>query len=133
VGGAAGAYVVACGKHVHANYFGEGGDLYSIRIGEPASVEDGPVATRSGIEVSPQPFAAGGTIRWIGGPASADLAILDAQGALIRTLRGAPSGESIAARWDGLDARGRAVPAGVYFCRSLDGGAKVPAKIVMTR
>jgi hypothetical protein len=34
-------YVAACGKHIHANDFGSGGDLYSIRVGPacPADID----------------------------------------------------------------------------------------------
>jgi len=134
VGGANGAYVITCGKHVHANNFGSGGDLYSIRLGNPASVEEPAVAGRSEIRIYPQPFVAGGTIRLIGATAPAALAILDAQGSLIRMLScDAPSGGAAAVRWDGLDARGQAVPAGVYFCRVVGGVSRVSAKLVMSR
>jgi len=37
-----GVYVAACGKHVHANEQGRGGDLYSILVTDPSAVRDRP-------------------------------------------------------------------------------------------
>ncbi len=134
VGSAGAAYVITCGKHVHANNFGDGGDLYAVRLGNPASVDEAGISGGPRIEIAPQPMVAGGKIRLLGASAAGTLAILDAQGSLVRTLPlDGRDGGSAAAYWDGFDARGQAVPAGVYFCRATGGSARASAKLVVTR
>lgn len=74
----------------------------------------------------PNPSRGATEIRLLRPDARARAVILDARGAVVRTLPSPPF------RWDGRDARGSAVPAGVYFYR-LDGGAPHAGRIVLLR
>ncbi len=54
---AAGTFVAACGKHIHANQSGRGGDLLSIRLDDPVGVgTPGRGLATSSLEVYPNPF-----------------------------------------------------------------------------
>lgn len=129
-----GVYVVTCGKHIHANDFGEGGDLYCARLGEQSSVETASGPQRPGIQILPQPMLRGGTIRLTGAPSPSGFAIVDAAGSLVRLLEcGRQPGEAASVRWDGMNSRGELVPAGVYFCRPTGVGAIGSAKLVVAR
>jgi len=62
------------------------------------------------------------------------LAIYDAQGRLVRELVSAQQTAGTYTRgWDGIDAYGAPVAAGVYFCRLMAGKAASFLKIVVTR
>jgi len=67
----------------------------------------------------PNPFGLETTIRYdLAQPAVVDLQLHDTAGRLVRTLERSTWHEAgrYATSWDGRDARGRHVPAGVYFC-----------------
>ncbi len=67
----------------------------------------------------PNPFRAATRIRYtLGRPGRVDVAVYDAAGRRVRVLeRGRDDAGSHQVTWDGRDAFGRAVPAGVYFVR----------------
>jgi len=58
-----------------------------------------------------------------------EASVYDVTGRRIREL--APGIESV--RWDGLDAHGRPVPAGVYFVRARQAGRAENLRIVRLR
>lgn len=81
--------------------------------------------------VYPNPFRTRVTIelRGTGGPGIHRLEVLDVTGRLVRAL--APIGGEVAAIvWDGRDAAGLRVPAGVYFVRALGNGTSETRKLV---
>jgi len=105
-------------------YAGMDLDAVTVLHGGATSVEPIVLATNSRLRCIPNPSRVGGAVQilasWDGGIAtnmpavgSADLSIFDTAGRLQRRLglRGD------AAVWDGRDAQGRLVPAGVYWVR----------------
>jgi hypothetical protein len=67
-------------------------------------------------------------------PSRAILSIYSVDGSLIRTLAaGLERPGRHSTRWDGLDARGNSVSAGVYFCQLQSSRGLVTCKIVLTR
>ena len=79
--------------------------------------------------ISPGPFELSYTLARAG---EADLAVTDASGRTVRTLvSGMAEPGVFSARWDGRDASGRRLAAGVYFCR-LDADETVTARLVLT-
>lgn len=84
---------------------------------------------------SPNPFTTSTEIRFaLPRAAHADLAIYDTAGRVVRQLVGArvDAGAHVA-RWDGADASGRALAAGVYFYRFVADGASETRKLVILR
>lgn len=66
--------------------------------------------------------------------ATATFQVFDARGRLVRRLRGTTLGATAEAAWDGRDARGAALPAGVYFYRlDLAGHVSASGRAVLTR
>ncbi len=120
VGGRYPAYVTACGKHVHANQYGSGGDLYLIMISPPTGLpEETAPASPIALTNHPNPFNPATTLRWRQAEAGqATLAIFDTAGRRLRTLaeRRFAVGEQ-EVRWDGRDDLGRALPSGIYMAR----------------
>ncbi len=121
-GGRYPAYVTACGKHVHANEFGNGGDLFMIMVSHPTGLpEETTPASRLAVTSYPNPFNPATTLRWNQATAGrATLAIFDTAGRRLRTLveRRFEAGEQ-EARWDGRDDLGRALPSGVYMAKLI--------------
>jgi hypothetical protein len=98
----------------------------------------GAIDGRGGVAIAarPVPGVAPITLDWEG---SADaigsaqhLDVLDLGGRLVRRvpLGGEPGGSWA---WDGRDAEGRSVPAGLYFARLASGGRHAEARIVLIR
>jgi hypothetical protein len=83
--------------------------------------------------VTPQPFRAGGSIEFSlrdAGPV--DLVVYDSAGRRVAVLRrGTFSAGRHTVGWDGRDAAGRRVPAGVYFCRFTAGGLSQSRRVVL--
>ncbi|MFI5371526.1 MAG: M1 family aminopeptidase, partial [Candidatus Eisenbacteria bacterium] len=80
----------------------------------------------------PNPFSGGTTTRLtLGMAARVDAEVLDASGRRVRVIASGvfASGEHALA-WDGRDAAGRLVPAGVYWLRVRAGGDEVVRKMV---
>lgn len=101
----------------------------------------GALGGRSGVALAarPQPSAAPVTLDWQGDEALLDredsghqLLIHDIGGRLVRRfdLPRQPGGRQI---WDGRDALGRAVPAGLYLARLRSGSATASARVVLIR
>lgn len=92
---------------------------------DPTAIDDLPVAAGSVLETNaPNPMDSFTTLRFrLSNSSDARLAIYDASGRLVRTLVNGPlSSGSHQIGWDGRDARGFEVEAGVYFYR-LEAGA----------
>ena len=67
-----------------------------------------------------------------GGPGSAEVAVYDISGRLVRQLtRGRYAAGYESATWDGRDEGGQSVGAGLYFLRALSGGEKHIVKFVV--
>jgi hypothetical protein len=88
-----------------------------------------------GLAAAPNPIAAGGTTLRYSVPEAgrARLRVLDVAGRLVRTLRDAPlAAGDHATSWDGRDAGGRRVAAGVYFA-VLDAAGRAESRRVVVR
>jgi hypothetical protein len=94
---------------------------------------DSPVASLS--PASPNPFRHGTTIAYGNGRAGpVAVTVHDVQGRLVATLLDrfeAGSGGTV--RWNGTDALGRPVAAGVYFCRIATGPQARTERLVLVR
>ena len=101
-----------------------------------AVVDAGPPAfTGPGLRaISPNPALVGESSRVSFAPAQAGrvrLDVYDVRGALVRRLLDAERpAEASSVAWDGRDAAGRAVPAGVYFIELRSAGRSDRAKVV---
>jgi hypothetical protein len=81
----------------------------------------------------PNPFRAPGELGFeLPTAAHISLSICDAGGRRLRTLRDGTEGAGLhVLRWDGRDASGAAVPAGIYFVQLVAGGDTQTRKIVL--
>jgi len=75
------------------------------------------------LRASPNPFHQATDIEFASAPGR--VVVHDVQGRLVRSWTGLDAAGS-RVRWDGTDARGRAVASGVYFVRTLGGPAETP-------
>lgn len=105
-------------------------------VGAATAVEEVPEAYAATLNAYPNPFNPRVTISFaVSAPTVGELAVFDVTGRKVRTLA---SGVFLAGEqdvvWDGVDARGRAVPSGVYLVR-LDAGsdAGVSRKVQLVR
>ena len=116
-----GAYVSACGKNVHANQMGSGGDLYSVEVDLPnsTSLPDGPAVGKLSLTAFPNPFNPQVTLRFVlpeAGSATLDIFALD--GRKVRQIaRGNFPAGSQDFLWDGRDSAGQTTASGVYLAR----------------
>ena len=110
----------------------------------PVSPEDGSVtgapspprgpSVRS-ISASPNPFVERTSLRFVlTEPGAPRVSVFDVSGRLVRSF--APTGGAgipVEVVWDGRDARGRNVPAGLYFVRVGAGGPELNWRVVKLR
>lgn len=83
------------------------------------------------LRASPNPFRQATDIEFASAPGR--VVVHDVQGRLIRSWGGLDAAGS-RIRWDGTDARGRAVASGIYFVRTLGGQAGTrPLRVVRMR
>lgn len=87
------------------------------------------------LAATPNPFKGSTRIAFeLGSPEHVTLRIHDVTGALVRTLLDGERGPGrVEEDWDGRDAAGRALPAGVYFCRLLTTSTSLSGKLVRAR
>lgn len=57
----------------------------------------------------------------------------DLAGRIVRTLHDGPAADGASLAWDGRDADGRALPAGVYFVRGVAAGQSVTRRVLRVR
>lgn len=68
------------------------------------------------------------------GEGHAEITVHDVAGRVVRVLSGAPGGSGRhAVPWDGLDASGHSVPAGVYLCRVRHAAGSATGKVTILR
>jgi hypothetical protein len=125
----------ACGKHVHANEFGSGGDLYAFEVGPPTQVPENTPALALHMSAFPNPFNPKVTL-------GVDL---NEGGALLleiyspdgRKLREVASGHYSAGphsfQWDGKNTAGQDLPSGVYLARAKSADGEAMERLVMLR
>jgi hypothetical protein len=96
-------------------------------VGEPTAL-----ASLTLSPAAPNPFSAASRIGFsLAAPGRVEVAVFDVDGRRVRTLVDATLGAgSHEARWDGADASGRAVGAGVYFVRLAAAGQAVSRRLV---
>lgn len=136
-----GAYVAACGKHVHANQSGRGGDLYSIHVDPPTGLPDRLAADTLVPRLEPNvpnPFNPVTSITYsipdALGASPVRLGVYHPSGRLVRTLvvgREGPGTHTVV--WDGTDMTGRSVASGVYFYRLDAGGEALTERMVLLK
>lgn len=106
------------------------GSVNRIRFNGTTGVEPGALAERT-LVASPNPFVRAVDLSFrLAAPERVRLAIFDLSGREVATLLdGAATAGENHARWDGLDARGGRVRAGVYFARLDRGGVGPPVTL----
>jgi len=128
-------YVSACGKNVHANQFGNGGDVYAAVVGAATAIADDRIEWKSALGVFPNPFNPRTTLRCTlpqAGGIELDIFVLD--GRLLRRLvRGSYPAGSHDFTWDGFDDQGRPVPSGTYLARLRTTRDAAVRRIVLLR
>jgi hypothetical protein len=117
-----GSHATACGKHVHGNQMGRGGDIILINTDIVGLEEHEPgdaALVCAHFSVTPNPFIEYADIRmWLSSNINdVSLKIYDATGQLVRDLSSSVHSSYATAgiRWDGQDYLGRKLPAGVYL------------------
>jgi hypothetical protein len=112
-------------------------DIYAQRMLQtPTGVEDTPRAPGLALlRVHPNPFTGStGIDVELASGASVTLDVFDVTGRRVRSdARGAMAAGLQRIPFDGRDDAGRALAAGVYFCRVIAGGAGVTGKMVIVR
>lgn len=117
-----GLHATACGKHIHLNAFGRGGDIVMINTDIPAVSENNPAnkpKTSCFISANPNPFRTGTMISYyLPATTNVRLEVFDLSGAKIATLlnENQTTGYKCIA-WSGLDFQNKQSPAGVYFVK----------------
>jgi hypothetical protein len=133
-GGRYPAFFVGGGKHVHANEFGSGGDLY---FGEVSPATAAPALPGAGFALSAQPNPSRGESTLSlslprAGAAQVDLFGVDGRH-LRRLLAGPQAAGELRLAWDGRDSEGRALPSGVYLARATASGRAATLRLVLMR
>lgn len=109
-------------------------DLYIARVAGDGAVTAGEsVVAGATVRAAPNPFRESTTISFrasLPGEA-ATVSLFDTTGRLVRTLRAGAGAPSVA--WDGRDASGRSVAAGVYWCRVDAPTGRVSGRIVRVK
>ncbi|MCP4545734.1 MAG: T9SS type A sorting domain-containing protein [bacterium] len=128
-------YVSACGKHVHANEMGSGGDLYAAAAGVITAIEDDIAPPQSALGIFPNPFNPTTTLRCLLPEAGRiDLDIYGADGRLLRTLaQGTFTAGTHNFTWNGLDDAGQPQASGIYLARLRTAGSVVTEQVVLVR
>ena len=120
-------------RTLRAATFGNG--VYEIVLPETSSSVDVVDGSATWLEASPNPFRAATTVQLsLAKTSSVDVAVYDATGRRIRSLvQGERPAGVVDATWDGLDANGVRVAAGVYFVRAVGPELSESRKITYLR
>jgi len=128
------AYFAGGGKHVHANEFGSGGDLYFGNVAPATAVPTLP-GTGLALGAQPNPSRGESTLSLSlprRGAAQIDLYSIDGRH-LRRLWAGDAAGETQRVSWDGRDGEGRALPSGIYLARATAAGESATLRLVLMR
>ncbi len=115
-----GSYATACGKHVHANVMGHGGDIVMINT-DITGIRSDDFANlqleSAHITCYPNPFKNKTDIRYqmTDNSAKAVLKIYDISGQLVKSFRITPYALRNTLSWDGTDSSNRKLGSGVYI------------------
>ncbi len=132
--GGTGIVASGCGKHVHANEFGSGGDLYVFEVGPPTDAPDA-AATALRMAAYPNPFNPKVTLSVeLASAGPLELAIYSADGRLLRQLAAGdfPAGYR-QFDWDGKNAAGQDLPSGVYMARAKSAEGENVKRLVLMK
>lgn len=134
-----GTYYYAARGHNAPRGWGDFGQLKRVGVGT-SGVEGGEITYPGPVDVSfgpvsPNPLGSRSAVRfWTSGPTEAGLTLYDVQGRLLRTVfSGRVPGGEHAVAWDGRNAYGQRLPAGVYFFRLEAAGRVFTEKAVLLR
>jgi hypothetical protein len=129
-------YVIQHNRNPFVDHPGVRRDDLGYQLGV-AGVADPPARDRLVLRQNqPNPFAASTSIRFdLPRRAAVSLAVYDIGGREVRSLVGGAALEpgSHAIAWDGRDAAGAPLRAGIYFCRLRAGGGAETKRMVLTR
>ncbi|KPK68261.1 hypothetical protein AMJ87_12195 [candidate division WOR_3 bacterium SM23_60] len=131
-----GSYATACGKHVHANQMGRGGDIILIETGIIGIHSDD--FTRSPekfmLDIQPNPFSKRTVIRCeMRDESEQKLKIYDVTGALVKQWNHPTIQQSNCVSWSGTDQADRQLSAGVYFVQLETSSRTIAKKAVLLR
>ena len=133
-----GHYATACGKHIHGNAMGRGGDIVMINTDLIAVYENNLVNKRKEscfISTNPNPFRTGTMVGYyLPATTNVRLEIFDPSGTKIATLLNEKQTAGYKCiEWSGLDFQKKRSPAGVYFIKlTTDDGSRTN-RLVLVR
>ncbi len=133
-----GSYATACGKHVHANVMGHGGDIVMVNA-DITGIGSDDFAKLQGesayIACYPNPFKNKTDIRYqmTDNSAEAVLKIYDTSGRLIKQWDYATMRLSEHIAWDGTDDQKRQLPDGVYIVQLETLNYRGTQKLILLR
>lgn len=133
-----GLYATACGKHIHGNAMGRGGDIIMINTDVIAVSEDNRenVRTETGfISANPNPFSAGTVVSYcLATATNIKLEVFNTSGAKIATLLNEKQDAGFKhTEWSGLDHQNKRCPTGVYFVKLTTDRGSISSQVVLTR
>ncbi len=134
-----GSYATACGKHVHANQMGRGGDIVMIDTDLTGIRTEGitHIPNESALSIHPNPFSKLTTVSF--GVDSrqesvVSIKIYDIAGSLVQSFGSLPCAPgSMHVSWDGTDGANRQLPGGVYFVQLETPSRRVTKKVVLLK
>lgn len=131
-----GAYATACGKHIHANVSGRGGDIVEIAtdiIGISENIES--YTQEIMLNVYPNPFSkmTKVTLGNVHGAKGMELRIYDISGKSVKSFTLPFAQYTMPITWDGADDYGRKLPTGVYIAKLQTDACVRTEKIVLVK
>ncbi len=133
-----GRYVSGCGKHIHGNAMGRGGDIVMINtdvIAVSENKESNIHKESYFISTSPNPFRISTMIKYyVAASTNVELEIYNSYGAKIATLvNEIQTAGYKCVEWSGLDFQKKRCPNGVYFIKLRTGSGSDAEQIVINR
>ena len=131
-----GAYATACGKHIHANVSGRGGDIVEIATDIVGVSENSREITQSLMfDVFPNPFSKVTNITLGKGlrAKGIELKIYNILGEEVKSFTIPHAQGTVDITWDGTDDHGRRMPTGVYYLELQAGDRTQAKKILLVR